>query len=158
MTVVVSLRVEADPKAKLPPGAAEAEFAYLKSRAIRLLVDDAPLDGLLKVPVKYVATSKVVAAAVAKEEKSLSDLRVEKSERAIAALESLSRVQQGMTRQDVCNYLQADLGYVKRLKRRDKWRVVQLRSRHQPTLFAVEDVLGSARLRHAEILNQTKRK
>ncbi|MET4294735.1 hypothetical protein ABIB06_006568 [Bradyrhizobium sp. LB8.2] len=35
MVAVVSHRVKAAPKDKLPPGAAEAEFAYLKAASIR---------------------------------------------------------------------------------------------------------------------------
>lgn len=40
MSAVVSLRVEADPKAKLPPGAAEAWFAWHMAKAIRKGMDE----------------------------------------------------------------------------------------------------------------------
>lgn len=153
MQAVISKRVNAGPRDPLPPGAAEAEFAYRASRLVRgELPEPVPVESTVSLR-KHSEHDPLVEVAI----NDLSaierpDNAIDASLHAIAVLERMTTLGNGISNSDAANILGVDADYAKKLRRRDFWRTVRWRKGKHCALFSIEDVLVTARKRHAELV------
>ncbi|MBR0721777.1 hypothetical protein [Bradyrhizobium manausense] len=155
MAAVVSNRVEAGPRDSLPPGAAEAWFAFHKSRAIRSGLDQP----IAELDVIVVRDSAPALEAVLTVDTVAEHARVvAQAETAVDMLKSLARCQQGITFFDVGQLMGVSTKWLKKIKRRDSWRLMDTKRPDRQREWHLVDVIASAERRLKELKYQQKRK
>ncbi|MET4177342.1 hypothetical protein ABIB99_008466 [Bradyrhizobium sp. LA6.1] len=141
MPVVVSKRVKAGLRDPLPPGAAEAEFAYRMSRRIR--------DGIFE-DIEPPSGAEVVAAIAEKLATPQPKIRLDPvadAEAAVRKLRALSLSQSDIGLRDVARILDVCMKWVKRMKQRDGWKQVKREAGISAGSWDIQDVIYSAELR-----------
>jgi hypothetical protein len=155
MSIVISKRVEAGPNDALPPGAAEAEFAYRMSRLIRYGLDEPiHLEQVLRiVEAKPAAPALAPLAAPA-----LADRKVGLAVEAVNALLALRAIGEGITVSKVRAILGVTPAWVKHLRKRDCWAVMAPYGPRREAVYYLDSVIETARRRVDELIGQQKRR
>jgi len=83
---------------------------------------------------------------------------VTRAEEAVAKLMCLSETQVGITFVDVSQLMGITVKRLKRVKRRDGWRLLRPHRGNEPAEWSILDVIASAKRRVSDLKYQQKRK
>lgn len=148
--VVISRAVSAGPRDPLPPGAAEAEFAYHMARLIK---------GERTAPIgECAAQDRLSSSPVFVEPEKPEAKRIAKAERLVETLKEMRCAVPHISMGELQLMMGISRNWLKRMKSNGQWRVVRENAGREPKLFDLDDVIASAQSRADEIKRNTKRK